>query len=302
MVEEKTETKEMKVNESKEVKHHTSRKYPRMAGFKDRFVAIFIDGLILSAINGVLFSIFSPLYFHNIALSMNYNNAQAASSTFGFAQTFFGLFSIALGLGYFGYFYTTRGQTIGKQVMKLKVVRSADLKYLSWGEAILREVIRSFISSFLFFLGYLWYFMSEKRQTWHDIIASTYVVKTDDKGEILMDGLASYKKEPVKTFGCCGAIGVAAILIFAAVMFAIVTFINAVKDEVINNRQPNMQQDYEMNFDDDYQYYNDEDMAPGDDVTEEELKQYFEQNFPGALDQLDQQNMQSEPEATPQQL
>ncbi len=40
--------------------------------------------------------------------------------------------------------------------------------------------------------------MSPKRQTWHDMIASTYVVKTDDAGNIKMDGLAAYKKEPIK--------------------------------------------------------------------------------------------------------
>lgn len=41
--------------------------------------------------------------------------------------------------------------------------------------------------------------MSEKRQTWHDLIASTYVVKTDEKGEVLLNGPATYEKKPLYT-------------------------------------------------------------------------------------------------------
>jgi len=67
------------------------------------------------------------------------------------------------------------GQTIGKKVVGIRVVREA-------GEQvdILHAFIRS-ISKVLSFavllLGYLWMLWDGKSQTWHDKLAETYVVE-----------------------------------------------------------------------------------------------------------------------------
>jgi uncharacterized RDD family membrane protein YckC len=270
---------------------------PRMASFKDRGVAFIIDYFILAIASFALTAIFSPMYFYNLGNMMKGGSQAAAASTsfMGGTQMFMGLISLAVFLGYFGYFYTTQGQTLGKKAMKLKVVRAVDLKYVTWGEAILRELFRAFISGVFFFLGYLWYFMSGKRQCWHDSVASTYVVKTDEVGTILMDGLPEYRKEPVKTFGCCGAMGLVFVAFTAFVVWAAVLAAQSISEGIQNSKQNmNMQQQYN----DGSGTMNDETMPEGTVpfTNEEEMQKYFEENFPGEMDQLNQ----AEPQDAPQ--
>jgi uncharacterized RDD family membrane protein YckC len=89
---------------------------------------------------------------------------------------------VAMGLSailfflYFTLLTAEGGQTLGKRVMGIRVVRTdgANLSYT-------RAFIRSFgyiISSFFFCLGFLWAIWDRKKQAWHDKIAGTMVVRT----------------------------------------------------------------------------------------------------------------------------
>ena len=68
------------------------------------------------------------------------------------------------------------GTTLGKRLLKIKVV-SASQNKLSLSQIIIRETIGRMISGSFAGLGYLWALWDEKKQTWHDKIANTYVVK-----------------------------------------------------------------------------------------------------------------------------
>lgn len=67
------------------------------------------------------------------------------------------------------------GQTLGKKVMKIKVIRE-DGKKLDYKTAVIRY-LGYFLSSIPLLLGFLWVIWDEKKQAWHDKIAGTYVVK-----------------------------------------------------------------------------------------------------------------------------
>ena len=71
-------------------------------GIRIRFVALLIDTIILSLLIGVVGSIFG-------------------SQTAGWA---FGLFSFFIFLTYFTYLEGSTGQTVGKMLMKIKVIRA----------------------------------------------------------------------------------------------------------------------------------------------------------------------------------
>lgn len=246
---------------------HHSDKHPRMAGFFERFLAAIIDGFIVgiaSFIAGMIFGVF-------VALSGGYNADGSASTGTTFLS---GLLGMAIGYAYLGYFYTTKGQTLGKMAMKMKVVRSSNLGYMSWGEVALRDILGKWVSTILLYLGYFWYFMSEKRQTWHDMIASTYVVKTDDSGNLLMDGPAEYQKEPVKAFGLCGIIGLMFIAMLALFVYAASLAGEAIYDE-IQNKNVNTS---EVNIDGKIRMEINGEEVPLD--NEEDIQKYFEQNFP----------------------
>lgn len=76
------------------------------------------------------------------------------------------------------------GATIGKKLLKLRVVNS-EYKPVSLKQALLRESLGKFYSTVIFYLGYLHALKSPQKQTWHDKMAKTYVVSVDSKGNLI---------------------------------------------------------------------------------------------------------------------
>ena len=68
-----------------------------------------------------------------------------------------------------------KGTTIGGVVCGLKVVRVDD-RPIDWGVAIVRA-LSAFLSFFVFGLGFIWVAFDNDRQSWHDKIAGTTIVK-----------------------------------------------------------------------------------------------------------------------------
>lgn len=88
------------------------------------------------------------------------------------------LLYIAMPIVYFGYMEgQPSGQTIGKRALGLRVVDFSNAGPLTLGKAMLRSVVRSFLSG-IFLLGYLWMLWDPQEQTWHDKLAGTTVVPT----------------------------------------------------------------------------------------------------------------------------
>jgi len=82
---------------------------------------------------------------------------------------------IVVSIGYFPYFWVNGGQTPGMSVMKIKVVRDADGGPLTWGTAILRW-IGFWVSTIVFYIGFIWIFVDKRRRGWMDLLAGTVVV------------------------------------------------------------------------------------------------------------------------------
>lgn len=121
------------------------------ASFGKRFLALLIDGLIIGVAGRILGTILG-------------------GGSLG--QTV----STALGLLYYVYFEGGQGATLGKKVLKLKVVSTAGASPIGYGSAAVRYIGR-IVSAIPIGLGYFWMLWDKDRQTWHDKIASTYVVE-----------------------------------------------------------------------------------------------------------------------------
>lgn len=208
------------------MKDHNSGGMPMMASFWNRLGAVIVDGIIIWIAGFIATLPFS--FFFSTTRSLDSVSASAG------AQSTSTLIYIVVMFLYVGYFYTTTGQTPGKKLFKVKVVKSDGLGLLNWYQVFLRDIVGKFVSGFFLDLGYLWYYMSEKRQTWHDSIASTYAVKVDDSGQIMMGGPSSYKKEPVKTFGICGCFGLVIIVTVIASFSLIAAIIGGGTDTIRN--------------------------------------------------------------------
>jgi uncharacterized RDD family membrane protein YckC len=77
---------------------------------------------------------------------------------------------------YFGYFWSRREQSIGMDIMNIRVVKT-DRRSLSFLIAGLRGSLGYYLSGLVFGLGYLWFFVDSRKETWHDRIFNTVVLK-----------------------------------------------------------------------------------------------------------------------------
>lgn len=86
------------------------------------------------------------------------------------------LFGAALSISYAVFFTGYCGQTPGKMALRIKVIRT-DGSPVSYGRAVLREVLGKFISGILLGIGYLMVAFDSQKQGLHDKIADTYVIR-----------------------------------------------------------------------------------------------------------------------------
>lgn len=137
------------------------------AGVLVRFAAAFIDSVIVGIVSTVVGFILGLLA-----------GVAGGDTATGIASGLSGLFQFVLYFGYSIYFIGNKGQTPGKMVMKIKVVKLEDKSVPGYTSAFLREAVGKIISSLVLSLGYFWAIWDPKKQTWHDKIAGTVVIKT----------------------------------------------------------------------------------------------------------------------------
>ncbi len=80
-------------------------------------------------------------------------------------------------------FWATKGTTIGAIICGLKLVRLDD-RSIDWGVAIVRSLC-AFLSLVVAGLGFIWVAFDDEKQSWHDKIAGTTIVKVP-KGTALL--------------------------------------------------------------------------------------------------------------------
>jgi uncharacterized RDD family membrane protein YckC len=135
-----------------------------IAEYGPRFIAFLIDCGILIVI-GIVFSVLVMIL----------------GKVAGILASLISLVHLAVVLGYYIYLVgmdnplTGRGQTYGKKVMNIKAIK-VDGSDLGPVDAILR-LVGYFISEIVILLGFVWIFIDDNNQGWHDKIAKTYVIK-----------------------------------------------------------------------------------------------------------------------------
>ena len=140
--------------------HHEPMAYQ---GVAIRFVALLIDSIILGIIGwilGVLFGVYT------LGFSMR---PQAALSGWG-------IVAFIIYIAYFTYLEGTRGQTIGKRVMGIKVVKE-DGSPIDMGTAFIRNILRVIDGLIAYLVGAILIWMSHKKQRLGDRAAKTVVIK-----------------------------------------------------------------------------------------------------------------------------
>ncbi|MFA4916294.1 MAG: RDD family protein [Syntrophales bacterium] len=144
----------------------------KYGGFWRRAMAFLIDMIILYFISLVLFFIgFMAMHAGSVYRSPGVSLMEMME---GLAAPYY-IVIIIIYMLYFIYFHGIAGQTPGKMILGLKVVRTTGDK-MTLGIAFLRWV-GYIISSLFLYLGFLWIAFDGKKQGWHDKIADTVVVR-----------------------------------------------------------------------------------------------------------------------------
>ncbi len=147
------------------------------AGFRRRLLAYMVDWAILASI-GVLIQIMigqNPLATFKATTLAELNALNASNN-----QTVLFFVGLLVGLAYYLVMWVNfNGATIGKKMVGIKIIKT-DGKSLGYSNALIRYVSQ-FISAFCVYLGYLWIIWDKQKQSWHDKLAGTYVIKTGAK-------------------------------------------------------------------------------------------------------------------------
>jgi uncharacterized RDD family membrane protein YckC len=123
-----------------------------------RFISFLIDSIVLALLIGAVGSVLG---------------FSAFSRTTGWG---FGLLSFIMFLAYFTYLEGAKGQTIGKIVTKIRVVREDGGK-INMSQAFTRNILRIVDGLLAYLIGAILIWRSDKKQRLGDNIAKTVVVK-----------------------------------------------------------------------------------------------------------------------------
>ena len=146
---------------NEEIENTLYREELTLASIKKRALASIVDEFLLS-------------FLLIIALWDSFINAQTTEEIINLSNNFV-MEYIFMKIVYQAFFTMQYGATIGKIVMKIKVV---DLKTLSNPNVFssLNRAIFRIVSETFFYLGFLWGMLEPAKRTWHDKTAKTLVV------------------------------------------------------------------------------------------------------------------------------
>ena len=128
-------------------------------GIGIRFVSLLIDSIILAIVIVAIESI--------IGISIMAR---------GMIPWWLGILDFIIYIAYFTYLEGSQGQTIGKMITKIKVVRE-DGKPIDMNQAFTRNILRIIDGLIVYLIGAILIWRSNKKQRLGDSIAKTVVVK-----------------------------------------------------------------------------------------------------------------------------
>ncbi len=145
---------------NEEIQNILHREGITLADTKKRAVAFFIDEMLLSFL-------FIIAFWDSFASTTN--TEEIINLTNAFVLEY-----MALKIVYQTFFVLQYGASIGKIIMKIRVIEIKTIQNPNIIVAFNRAVFRV-ISEMLFYLGFLWGMLDPSRQTWHDKTAKTLV-------------------------------------------------------------------------------------------------------------------------------
>lgn len=145
---------------------------PKFAGFWIRTLAYLIDGFVILLVLSVLTGVG---IFGYVSGSEKDTMGDVSYLFFGTNWNVLNAVVFALNMVYFTFFLGTRGQTPGKMICRLRVIR-VDGSPVTFGQAALRT-LGYYLNQFTLCIGFLWVAFDPRKQGLHDKIAGTVEIR-----------------------------------------------------------------------------------------------------------------------------
>jgi len=137
------------------------REHLQLASIRQRAAAFGIDETLLSIIMIVIL-------WDSIAAAHTLENMIAVTNSFLLEY-------MSIKIIYQTFFTMQYGASIGKIIMKIRVIEISTLSNPSFLSAFNRSVFR-IVSEILFYLGFIWAMLDPYRRSWHDRTGRTLVI------------------------------------------------------------------------------------------------------------------------------
>lgn len=115
------------------------------------------------------FFLLVALWFLATALLLPFNSGQALNS----GQIFYPFYLLCVSFGFYGWFWTHGGQTLGLKAWKIKVL-TLQQQPLNWKQAAMRFVT-ALLSWSICGLGFFWSLWDKNGYAWHDYLSKTSI-------------------------------------------------------------------------------------------------------------------------------
>jgi uncharacterized RDD family membrane protein YckC len=129
-----------------------------------RILATIVDAILLGIVFGVL----------TIPFGSSSVEGAAVSGSLGTLGT---LLYLVIAFAYYAFLEGTRGQTVGKMLLGIKVVREGSGEVPGFGPAAIRTVLRIIDGLFAYLVAFITVLVSGKNQRLGDMAANTLVVR-----------------------------------------------------------------------------------------------------------------------------
>ncbi len=144
-----------------EIQEKLHRENINIASINKRALAFMIDEIIITLL-------FAVIVWDKLSSISSQQEMMAYVSSLA-------IYIIGVKMVYQAFFVYMYGATIGKIIVKIRVIESEYLGLPTLSQSILRAVMRS-ISEMLFYIGFVVAYFTPIRLTWHDRVATTLVV------------------------------------------------------------------------------------------------------------------------------